>query len=232
MIVSSFMGSMLLRTRWNSLSRQRVWMRTTPASRHPAAPAARRAAFSSGASTLVARFYKEVSVEPAKATAKTALARARASLQLVTETGSASDVELEAKTVDQIERKLAQAVGYHVMLDGRPIKTPKRVVLSMPTEASAVAVALEWASQNAHIATHLMPLTRLAMTAVDQMPEIKTKTVDGILRFYETDTLCYREEPERFTKSHLLTTMQEQTWDPIMEWFRCGWHGSFAPGSD
>ena len=75
---------------------------------------------------------------------------------------------------------------------------------------------------------HTARQTRLAMTAVDQMPVIREKTVTGIMRFLETDTLCFREEPEKYTKSHELTAEQVQAWDPLLDWFAVRPHSAAA----
>lgn len=29
----------------------------------------------------------------------------------------------------------------------------------------------------------------------------------------------FREDPEKYTLSHKLTTKQEETWDPLLDWF-------------
>ncbi len=40
--------------------------------------------------------------------------------------------------------------GFSVLLDGKPVKTPARNVLILPTEKLAEAVASEWRSQGDH----------------------------------------------------------------------------------
>lgn len=107
---------------------------------------------------------------------------------------------------------------YVVTLDGRTLKTPERTEVLLPTEAAAVAIAAEWESQDTHIMPHLMPLTRLAMTALDVVPKTRQSIIDGIMPYLETDTVWFWEEPERFTLSHQLHALQEETYTPILDW--------------
>ena len=55
-----------------------------------------------------------------------------------------------------------------VRLDERSLKTPEGSLLTLPAEALAQAVAVEWEAQAPHIDTSAMPLTRLAFTAQDR----------------------------------------------------------------
>ena len=50
--------------------------------------------------------------------------------------------------------------GFHVMLDGRPIRTPGKRPFAVPTRALAEAIAAEWNAQAETIDPQTMPLTR------------------------------------------------------------------------
>src|SRR4051794_41976057 len=63
-----------------------------------------------------------------------------------------------------------EAVGHVVRLDARPVRTPARNALAIPSLALAEAVAEEWRRQGEEIAPDTMPLTRLATTVLDLMP--------------------------------------------------------------
>ena len=51
-----------------------------------------------------------------------------------------------------------------------------------------MAIAAEWESQETHIMPHLMPLNRLAMTALDVVPKTRESIIDGVMPYLETDT--------------------------------------------
>src|SRR4051812_50087669 len=63
-----------------------------------------------------------------------------------------------------------EAVGHVVRLDARPVRTPARNALAIPSLALAEAVAEEWRRQGEEIAPDTMPLTRLAAAVLDPMP--------------------------------------------------------------
>ena len=107
---------------------------------------------------------------------------------------------------------------FTVTLDGRTLKTPERTPVLLPTEAAAVAIAAEWESQNTHVMPHLMPLTRLAMTALDVVPKTRESIIDGVMPYLETDTVWFWEDPDRYTNLYKLHALQEQTYTPILDW--------------
>jgi chaperone required for assembly of F1-ATPase len=59
--------------------------------------------------------------------------------------------------------------GFAIRLDGRPVKTPARAPLAVPTEALAQAVADEWRAVGERIDPRAMPLTGLANAAIDRV---------------------------------------------------------------
>ena len=59
--------------------------------------------------------------------------------------------------------------GRVVTLDGRPVRTPGRVPLALPTAALAEAVAEEWRAVPETIDPRAMPLTGLANAAIDRI---------------------------------------------------------------
>ena len=105
--------------------------------------------------------------------------------------------------------------GFAVLLDGKPVKTPGRRALALPTERLADAIAIEWQSQGAEITAATMPLLRLANTVIDGVAINPADVVAAILRFGENDLLCYRahQPPE-------LANRQAQGWDPLLDWVR------------
>jgi chaperone required for assembly of F1-ATPase len=103
--------------------------------------------------------------------------------------------------------------GYQILLDGRPVKTPLKSALVLPTAAAAEIVAEEWRAQGEEINPGKMPATRLANTAIDGIAREIEAVAEDIVSFAATDLLCYRAEyPER------LTELQAQHWDPVLFW--------------
>jgi chaperone required for assembly of F1-ATPase len=106
--------------------------------------------------------------------------------------------------------------GFRILLDGRPVKTPAKNMLAVPTRALADAIAAEWRGQSEEIDPVSMPFLRLADTVIDGVAANREAVIDAILRFAENDLLCYRahQPPE-------LAALQAQGWDPVLAWARC-----------
>ncbi len=101
------------------------------------------------------------------------------------------------------------------MLDGRPVHTPQRARLSLPTQALAEAIAEEWRAQGAKIEPASMPLSRLANSAIDRASVRREEVIEGLVAYGETDLLCYRAQwPQK------LIALQAEAWDPLLDWSR------------
>ena len=105
--------------------------------------------------------------------------------------------------------------GCGIRLDGRPVKTPARAALVVPTSALAEAIADEWRSVGEKIDPRAMPLTGLANAAIDRVATAKDAFAEGIARYAEADLACYRAEGPRG-----LIERQEQSWDALLGWAR------------
>jgi chaperone required for assembly of F1-ATPase len=103
--------------------------------------------------------------------------------------------------------------GHGVLLDGRPMRTPARQVLAVPTASLAEAIAAEWRGQIETIRPDAMPLTRLASTALDRMPAQRQAAIDEALAYADTDLVCYRAA-EPFE----LVQRQQHAWQPMLDW--------------
>lgn len=105
--------------------------------------------------------------------------------------------------------------GFRVLLDGKPMRTPAKAVLVVPTRALAEAIAAEWAAvpEKAEInATHL-PLTRLAATGIDRVVSRRDEVIADTSKYAGSDLLCYRASgPDS------LVGLQRQRWDPLLAW--------------
>ena len=103
--------------------------------------------------------------------------------------------------------------GFAVHLDGRPVKTPARHLLLLPTGAAAQIVADEFAAQEKVIDPGKMPATRLVNTAIDGIAQDPQAVFEDILRFAGTDMLCYRADSPQG-----LVSRQTEHWDPLIDW--------------
>jgi chaperone required for assembly of F1-ATPase len=107
----------------------------------------------------------------------------------------------------------AAAEGHQVLLDGRPVRTPARRALAVPSATLAAAVADEWRAQGETLQPASMALTRLISTAIDRMPALRAAAIDEVLGYAETDLLCYRAAAPAD-----LADRQQQLWQPWLDW--------------
>jgi chaperone required for assembly of F1-ATPase len=112
------------------------------------------------------------------------------------------------------EATVGEEAGAHVvLLDGRPIRTPSRALLVLPTHALAAAVAEEWDRQEEIIRPTTMPMSRFANTAQDRVAPEFDAVARMVAAYGETDLLCYRADaPEG------LVRRQREAWDPLLDW--------------
>jgi chaperone required for assembly of F1-ATPase len=105
--------------------------------------------------------------------------------------------------------------GVAILLDGRPVRTPGRNLLRVPTEELAEAIAGEWNSQGEKIDPRSMPLTGLANAAIDRVEPDPAGFARTLAEYGESDLLCYRAEGPRS-----LVERQEEVWEPLLSWAR------------
>ena len=100
-----------------------------------------------------------------------------------------------------------------ILLDGRPVRTPGKAPLAVPSAALAEAIADEWRAQGKEIDPQTMPLTKLANSAIDGVVGKEGPVIDDILAHAGSDLLCYRASgPEG------LLALQAEHWDPVLAW--------------
>lgn len=104
--------------------------------------------------------------------------------------------------------------GYRVALDGRPLKTQGGAPQVVPTRALAELLAAEWAAQGEEVDPAGFPHRDLADYAIDMVAADRAAAVDKVLRYAETDTLCYRADPDE-----PLHKRQWEEWEPIVTGF-------------
>ena len=110
--------------------------------------------------------------------------------------------------------------GFGVSLDGRPLKTPAKVALMVPTRTLADAITAEWAATGETVDPRAMPMTGLANAATDRAED---DLVAGIVRYAGSDQFCYRAEgPTQ------LVERQAEAWDALLGWARRRYDVDFA----
>lgn len=103
--------------------------------------------------------------------------------------------------------------GYTIHLDKRPLKTPMKRPLIVPTEALATEIAAEWQAIEGKVDHATLPYTQFAYAGLDQAIDEHKQIVAKTALYGETDLLCYRAEAPQE-----LTTRQAKAWDPLLEW--------------
>ncbi|QDX26077.1 ATPase [Sphingomonas suaedae] len=103
--------------------------------------------------------------------------------------------------------------GHDLQLDGRPVRTPGRAPLTLPSPALAEAVAEEWRAVGETIDPRAMPLTGLANAAIDRIAPDPHAFAAGLSKYGESDLLCYRAEHPLE-----LQLRQAASWDPLLAW--------------
>jgi chaperone required for assembly of F1-ATPase len=105
--------------------------------------------------------------------------------------------------------------GWEIALDARPVKTPARAPLVVPSEALGEAIAAEWEAQVDKVDPRSMPLTGLANAAIDRVAADPEGFARGLASYGESDLVCYRAADPAG-----LVARQAELWDPLIAWAR------------
>ena len=103
--------------------------------------------------------------------------------------------------------------GFGVALDGKPVRTPAKRPLSVPTRALAEAIAEEWLAQTGTVDPKRLPLTRVASIALDLVAPRREVVVAEVVKYAGTDLVCYRAEQPAD-----LAARQHAAWQPLVDW--------------
>lgn len=111
------------------------------------------------------------------------------------------------------------AGGFAVHLDARPVRTPLKTPLVVPTLGLAQAIAAEWQAQTGKVDPETMPYTRTANSALDKVTPQRAEVAMMLTEYGGSDLLCYRAEgPDA------LIARQVQAWDPLLDWAKDALH--------
>jgi len=117
----------------------------------------------------------------------------------------------------------AEEPGWGIRLDGRPLRTPARAPLVVPTRVLAEAIEEEWAAVADTVDPRAMPMTGIADAAIDRVAPDRHSFSANLGLYAEADLACYRAEAPR-----KLVALQEERWDPLLGWARRRFDVDFA----
>ncbi|MEO7564544.1 MAG: ATP12 family protein [Sphingomicrobium sp.] len=105
--------------------------------------------------------------------------------------------------------------GWTILLDGKPLRTPARALLLLPTQHLAGAIAAEWLAVGEVVVPRAMPMTGLANAAIDHVLPDPAAFARPLAKYAEADLACYRAQGPR-----ALVERQELDWDGLLAWAR------------
>ncbi len=103
--------------------------------------------------------------------------------------------------------------GFGITLDDKPVNTPSKTRLIVPTQGLADLIAAEWDAQQGRVDPRTMPATRAANSALDKVRPQQAAVADVIAAYGESDYLCYRA-----TNPQALIDRQTAQLDPVLDW--------------
>ena len=112
--------------------------------------------------------------------------------------------------------------GFLVALDGRGVKTQGGNAQVVPQRSLAQALAAEWAAQGETVDPAGFVLRDLADFAIDGVTPDRPGTIETLLRYADTDTLCYRADPD-----DALHARQQELWEPLVSAAEARWDVRF-----
>lgn len=109
------------------------------------------------------------------------------------------------------------ADGHFVRLDGRPLKTPGKRPLRVPSAAIAAQLKAEWdavpPATDGDINPSVMPVTRLASVASENVTDRRDDLIAEARTYAGTDLLSYRApDPVDYV------ARQAKAWNPWIDW--------------
>jgi chaperone required for assembly of F1-ATPase len=102
---------------------------------------------------------------------------------------------------------------FGVALDGKPLRTPARAVLAVPTRALADAIAAEWQAQGEKIDPRHLPLTGFANAAIDHVAADPAGFATRLAAYAESELIAYRADGPAS-----LLAAQVAAWDAWVAW--------------
>ena len=101
--------------------------------------------------------------------------------------------------------------GWQIALDGRALKSQGGRPQILPSKPLAEMLAAEWRAQGDEIDPAAFRFRDMADYALDMVADDSSAVVEKLLGYAETDTLCFRADPEE-----ALYRRQQEVWEPIV----------------
>lgn len=102
--------------------------------------------------------------------------------------------------------------NFVIRVDGKIFKSPNGDTV-VGSALLLGAVAKELQLQSTELSFQDMPLTRYLFTVYDRVRRRRDSVINDIVRYAETDLLCYRA-----TGPRQLVKRQEELWQPLLDW--------------
>ena len=103
--------------------------------------------------------------------------------------------------------------GYQICLDDRPVRSPAKAVVVVPSQALAEAVQAEWKAVEDEIQPEDMPLYSMAVTVTDRVTPQRQVLADELAGYIHDDVLRYRSGNDLD-----LASLQTEMWNPWLSW--------------
>ena len=103
--------------------------------------------------------------------------------------------------------------GYQICLDNRPVRSPSKAVVEVPSLVLAEAVQAEWQAVEDEIQPEDMPLYSMAVTVTDRVTPQRQALADELAGYINDDVLRYRSGDDLE-----LAARQTEMWDPWLGW--------------
>lgn len=116
--------------------------------------------------------------------------------------------------------------GFAISLDGKPLKTPAKAEMVLPSRALAAMVAEEWNAVEDKLHPEDMPATRMANAAIDKVSTQFDEVAEMLAAYGDSDLLCYRA-----TDPQALVARQGEKWDPLLDWAEAEFGARLKPVS-
>lgn len=107
---------------------------------------------------------------------------------------------------------VSEGTGFSIRLDGKPVRTPAKALLNVPSHPLALSIAAEWQGQGDRIDPRSMPMTRSANSAIDKVSPARAEVAAIISAYGACDLLCYRAA---FPASLVAA---QAAWDAPLDW--------------
>jgi chaperone required for assembly of F1-ATPase len=107
----------------------------------------------------------------------------------------------------------AENKGFIVCKNDKALETPLHSPLAVPARELAETIAQEFSEQREKIDLGKMPVTQMALTAIDITAPRLEEIIGGIMRYGETELIC-----QRAADPAALVAEQNKVWQPYLAW--------------